>query len=162
MLFEPLVQVVHLYRRRLLFVGYRVLNGHFNQHHIAALRDPLLLGRHMLVDRAGRQWEGNLITLKGAIIPYDRFWEHLPDVEDIKCPVRFDQTELDEFAENEDGWLKMSVTVEQWRKTVCNMTEEGWKLADLKEEIRLLCEGDEEDIQAFRKGWPFRDRKEDD
>ncbi|KAF2247950.1 hypothetical protein BU26DRAFT_519748 [Trematosphaeria pertusa] len=160
-----------LYRRRLLFFGYRVLNGHFNQHHIAALRDPLLLGRQMLVDRAGRQWEGNLITLKGAIIRTTQFWEHLPDVEDIKCPVRFDQTELDEFAEIEDGWLKMSVVMEQWRKRVSNMTEEGWvrnedyeeakkQLGELKEEIRLQCEGDEEDIQAFRTGWPFRDREE--
>ncbi|KAF2811522.1 uncharacterized protein BDZ99DRAFT_487255 [Mytilinidion resinicola] len=141
------------------------------KHHIAALREPLLLGRQMLVDRAGRQWEGNLITLKGAIVRAAQFWEHLPDVEDIKCPVQFDQTELDEFAENEDSWLKMSVAAEQWRKSVCNMTEEGWvrneyyeeakkKLADLKEEIRLQCEGDEEDMQAFRTGWPFRDREE--
>ncbi|EAT88561.1 hypothetical protein HBH56_242210 [Parastagonospora nodorum] len=168
---EEKVVARELYRRRLLFFGYRVLNGHFNQHHITALRDPLLLGRQMLVDRAGRQWEGNLITLKGAIIRAAEFWEHLPDVDDIKCPIRFDQTELDEFAENEDSWLKMSVAVEQWQKRVCNMTEEGWvrnedyeeakkKLQDLKEEIRLQCEGDEEDIQAFRRGWPFRDREE--
>ncbi|KAF1842081.1 kinase-like protein [Cucurbitaria berberidis CBS 394.84] len=160
-----------LYRRRLLFFSYRVLNGHLNQHHIAALRDPLLLGRQMLVDRAGRQWEGNLVTLKGAIIRAVQFWEHLPDVADTECPVRFDQTELDKFIEIEDDWLKMSVAVEQWRQRVCNMTEEGWvrnedyeeakkKLEELREEIRLQCEGDEEDIQAFRTGWPFRDREE--
>jgi aminoglycoside phosphotransferase (APT) family kinase protein len=160
-----------LYRRRLLFFSYRVFNGHFNQHHIAALRDPLLLGRQMLVDRAGRQWEGNLMTLKGAVIRTAQFWEHLPDVEDVKCPVQFDQTEVDKFAENEDDWLKMSFMVEQWRRRVCSMTEEGWvrnedyeeakkKLADLKEELRLQCEGDEEDIQAFRIGWPFQDREE--
>ncbi|KAF2278906.1 uncharacterized protein EI97DRAFT_492537 [Westerdykella ornata] len=168
---EEQAAVRELYRRRLLFFGYRVLNGHFNQHHIAALRDPLLLGCQMLVDRAGRQWEGNLITLKGAIIRTGQFFEHLPDVENIECPVRFDQTELDEFAETEDSWLKMTIAVEQWRKRVCNMTEEGWvrnedyeeakkKLEDLKNEIRRQCEGDEEDIQAFRTGWPFRDREE--
>jgi hypothetical protein len=125
----------------------------------------------MLVDRAGRQWEGNLMTLKGAVIRTAQFWEHLPDVEDVKCPIQFDQTELDKFAENEDDWLKMSFMVEQWRRRVCSMTEEGWvrnedyeeakkKLADLKEELRLQCEGDEEDIQAFRTGWPFQDREE--
>lgn len=125
----------------------------------------------MLVDRAGRQWEGNLITLKGAVTRTAQFWEHLPDVKDIKCPVQFDQKELDEFAETEDGWLKMSLAVEEWRRRVCNMTEEGWvrnqdyeearkKLEDLKEEIRQQCEGDEEDIQAFQTGWPFRDREE--
>jgi hypothetical protein len=168
---EEKVAVRELYRRRLLFFGYRVLNGHFNQPHIAALRDPLLLGRQMLVDRAGRQWEGNLITLKGAIVRTAQFWEHFPDVEDIKCPVQFEQTEIDEFAGNEDSWLKMSVTMEQWRKRVCNMTEKGWvrnenyeeakkNLEELKEEIRLQCEGDEDDIQAFQTGWPFRDREE--
>ncbi|KAF2464602.1 kinase-like protein [Lindgomyces ingoldianus] len=168
---EEKAAVCELYRRRLLFFSYRVLNGHFNRHHIAALRDPLLLGRQMLVDRAGRQWEGNLITLKGAIMRTAQFWEHLPDVKSVKCPVQFDQMELDQFSENEDDWLKMSVAVEQWRKRVCNITEEGWvrnedyeeakkKLGDLEEEIRLQCEGDEEDIQAFRTGWPFRDREE--
>lgn len=159
------------YHQRLLFFGYRVLNGHLNQHHIAALCDPLLLGRQMLVDRAGRQWESNLVTLKGAVIRTVQFWEHLPDVEDITCPVQFDQADLDEFAEVEDGWLKMSVVMEQWRKRVSNMTEEGWvrnedydmarkQLQDLKEEIRQQCEGDEEDMQAFLTGWPFGDREE--
>ncbi|KAF1838818.1 hypothetical protein BDW02DRAFT_621666 [Decorospora gaudefroyi] len=160
-----------LHRRRLLFYSYRVFNGHFNKRHIAALRDPLLLGRQMLVDRAGRQWEGNLITLKGAIIRAAQFWVHLPDVEDINCPVRFGRAELDEFGENEDDWVKMSIAVELWRQRVCNMTENGRvrnedypeakkKLGDLKEEIRRQCEGDEEDIQAFTTGWPFRDREE--
>lgn len=122
---EEQITVRELHRRRLLFFSYRVLNGHFNQHHIAALRDPLLLGRQMLVDRAGRQWEGNLITLKGVIIRTAQFWEHLPDVEKVECPVQFEQIELDKFAEIEDDWLKMSVAVEMWRQRVCNMTEEG-------------------------------------
>jgi hypothetical protein len=53
---------------------------------------------------------------------------------------------MDKFAETEDDWLKMSVAMEQWRKVVCDMTEEGWvrnenyeeakqKLQDLKEKI---------------------------
>ncbi|RMZ80547.1 hypothetical protein DV737_g2913, partial [Chaetothyriales sp. CBS 132003] len=115
-----------LHRRRLLFYGYRVLNGHFNQPHIAAMRDPLLLGRQMLVDRAGRQWEGNLVTLKGAVVRAAQFWKHLPDVKDLECPVRFDPAELDKFAEIEDDWLNMNVVMDQWRGRICNMTEDGW------------------------------------
>jgi hypothetical protein len=168
---EEKISTRELHLRRLFFYTYRVLNGHFNQAHIEALRDPLLLGRQMLVDRAGRQWEGNLITLKGAVIRMAQFWEHLPAVEGIECPLRFVPSELEEFADVEDTWLKMSFTVEQWRQRVFGMSEEGWvrnedyeeakqQLADLKEEIRLQCEGDEEDIQAFRTGWPFRDREE--
>ncbi|KAF2827212.1 hypothetical protein CC86DRAFT_439615 [Ophiobolus disseminans] len=160
-----------LHRQRLFFYTYRVLNGHFNQAHIEALRDPLLLGRQMLVDRAGRQWEGNFITLKGAVIRMAQFWEHLPDVQGIECPLRFDRFESEAFADIEDTWLKMSFTVEQWRQTVCGMSEEGWvrnedyeeskqKLADLEEEIRLQCKGDEEDTRAFQTGWPFCDREE--
>ncbi|KAF2877225.1 mitochondrial inner membrane protein-domain-containing protein [Massariosphaeria phaeospora] len=148
---EEQVEAHELFRRRLLFFGYRVLNSHFNQLHIAALRDPLLLGRQMLVDRAGREWAGNLMTLKGAVIRTSQFWQHLPDVADIKCPVQFDQAERGQFADDEDGWLKMSITVEHWRRRICNMNEEGWvrneeyeeakkKLADVKEEIRLHAE----------------------
>ena len=160
-----------LYRRRLLFYVYRVLNGHLNQPHIAALRDPLLLGRQMLVDRAGRQWEGNLVTLKGVLVRTVAFWEHLPDVEDLECPLKFDQADLDKFAEIEDDWLAMNVAMEQWRGRICNMTEDGWvrnedyslaqrRLEELKEEVRQQCEGDSEDMKAFQSGWPFRDRKE--
>ncbi|RMZ75887.1 hypothetical protein DV738_g5227, partial [Chaetothyriales sp. CBS 135597] len=161
-----------LYRRRLLFYAYRVFNGHFNQPHIAAMRDPLLLGRQMLVDRAGRQWEGNIVPLKSTVVRAAQFWEHFPDVEEgLECPVHFDQAELDKFAEVEDVWLRMNVLMEQWRARICNMTEEGWvrnedylvakqRLEELKEEVRLQCEGDDEDIQAFQTGWPFRDRKE--
>lgn len=56
-----------LYRRRLLFYYYRIFNGHLNKPHLEALRDPILLPRQHLVDRAGRQWNGNLMTLKGAL-----------------------------------------------------------------------------------------------
>jgi hypothetical protein len=42
-----------LYRPCLLFFGYRVIKGHFNQRRIEALRDPLLLGRQVLIDKAG-------------------------------------------------------------------------------------------------------------
>lgn len=88
-----------------------MLNGRFNQAHTECLRDPLLLGRQVLVDWAGRQWAGNLITLKGAVIRMAHFWEHLPDVEGVDGPVRFDEAELEEFADVEDMWLKMSFTM---------------------------------------------------
>ncbi|KAH9882738.1 hypothetical protein J1614_000103 [Plenodomus biglobosus] len=126
-----------LFHQRMLFFGYRVLNGHFNQTHIACLRDPLLLGRQMLVDSASGQWTGNLVTLKGAVIRSTQFWEHLPDVENVKCPIEFSPAELDQFAEIEDGWLKMSVLVEQWRDRACGMTEEGWVRTQDYEEAKM-------------------------
>ncbi|KAF2128324.1 kinase-like protein [Dothidotthia symphoricarpi CBS 119687] len=160
-----------LHRQRILFFTYYILTGALNKPHLAALHDPLLLGRQMLVDSAGRQWAGNLITLKGAVLRAVRFWGHFPDVEGMDCPVRFEQGEIDGFADVEDSWARMSGLVEGWRERVCGMTEEGWvrnedfedardEMAELKEEIRLQCEGDEEDSQAFRSGWLFREREE--
>lgn len=160
-----------LYRRRLLFFGYRALNGHFNKQHLAALVDPLLFGRQMLVGRVGRQWAGNLITLKGLIMRAVEYWEHLPDVDNIECSVKFGQKEREEFAQIEDIWLKMTMATEICRQRVCNMTEEGWvrnedydeamkELKILKDEMEQQCEGDEEDMHGLKTGWPFRDRVE--
>jgi hypothetical protein len=33
-------------------------------------------------------------------------------------------------------------------------------LEELEDEAWKECEGDEEDEEGFRKGWPFRDREE--
>lgn len=112
-----------------------------------------------------------LLPLKGTIVRAVEFWEHFPDVESIKSPAQFHQTELDKFAEQEAGWLDMNVAVEQWRERLCNMSEEGWvqneeygeakkKLAGLKKEVRLQCDGDQEDLAALERGWPFQDREE--
>lgn len=57
-----------LYHWRLLFYYYWIFNGHLNKLYLEALRDPILLPRQHLVDRAGRQWNRNLITLKGALV----------------------------------------------------------------------------------------------
>jgi hypothetical protein len=70
----------------------------------------------------------------------------------------------------EEQWLKMNVFSAAWYKRV-GMTEEGWvmnedynrakkELKQLKEDMWKECEGDEEDEEWFRVGWPFRDREE--
>ncbi|KAE8397671.1 hypothetical protein BDV37DRAFT_265137 [Aspergillus pseudonomiae] len=63
-----------LHRRRMLFYMYMVFNGRDNKAHLEALRYPLMSLRQHIVDRAGRQWSGNVITLKGALI---RLTEHV-------------------------------------------------------------------------------------
>jgi hypothetical protein len=134
------------------------------------MRDPLLLGRHLLVDRAGRQWSGNMITLKGAIVRATKYWSHLPDTEDIECPVEFSEAELEEFFQNEEKWLTLSTILDEWSARI-GMNEEGWvpnedyagakkRLEELEEEVREQCEGDEEDQPCFERGWQFRDREE--
>nr|POE94651.1 altered inheritance of mitochondria protein 9, mitochondrial [Quercus suber] len=160
-----------LFRRRLLFYAYRVFNGAQNSLHIAALRDPMLRLRHLLVDYAGRGWVGNLMTLKGALIRTIEGWEHLPDVQGVDRPVLFDQSELDRFAATEHDWVNMSFALELWRSRVCNMNEDGWvrhedfdeakaELRKLEAEVWSQCEGDEDDERAFHRSWPFRDHEE--
>lgn len=156
--------------RRIVFWAYHVFNGHLNQNHIAAIRDPLLRDRQILVDKAGRRWDGNLVTLRGFVMAAAQFWEHLPDVDGIKCPVEFTETERDEHAKQEEGWSTMNILIEQWRRRCCNMTEEVWvrnedyeeaktQFEEFREEFQLQCEGYEEDMHALQTGWPYRDRR---
>ncbi|RHZ59237.1 hypothetical protein CDV55_106708 [Aspergillus turcosus] len=160
-----------LYRRRLLFYYYRIFNGHLNKPHLEALRDPILLPRQHLVDRAGRQWNGNLMTLKGALVRMVEYWLHLPDTKGLLCPVQFTGAELDGFHEQEQLWFDLNKAVNHWRDQIGGVNEDGWisneqyddaiqKVAELKACLVASAEGDEEDICLLEKGWLFRDREE--
>lgn len=164
------LEAEELYRRRLVFYYYRVYNGHFNKAHLQALRDPLLLPRQFLVDRASRQWSGNLMSLKGALMRMIEYWPHLPDTQGVPCPVQFREEELDGFAEKEEQWFEVNKVVNYWREQV-GVNEDGWvsneryeeaveRIAELKASLIAIAEGDEEGIQYLEKGWLFRDRDE--
>ncbi|KAF3396870.1 hypothetical protein DPV78_007933 [Talaromyces pinophilus] len=83
-----------LHRRRMLFYLYVVFN-----------------------DRAGRQWSGNIVTLKEALLRLATHWDQLVDgnQEQIQCAVHFDPKEAEEFFVLEDNWFKASILVEHWR-----------------------------------------------
>ncbi|GFF30235.1 hypothetical protein IFM58399_02517, partial [Aspergillus lentulus] len=151
-----------LYRRRLLFYYYRIFNGHLNKPHLEALRDPILLPRQHLVDRAGRQWNGNLMTLKGALVRMTDYWPHLPDTKGLPCPVRFTEAELDGFHEQEQLWFDLNKVVNHWRDQIGGVNEDGWisneqydeairKVAELKASLVASAEGDEEDIRLLER-----------
>lgn len=159
-----------LRRRRTAFQCYLCFNGAYNRSHLDALRDPLLFGRQILVDRASRLWAGNFVTLKCAIVRTVQHFQHLPDVQGTDCPVQLTGTELKDFTDTEEKWLKLSVLLAGWHERV-GMTEEDWvrnedyyrakkELEELKEEIWKECEGDIKDEEWFRVAWPFRDREE--
>ncbi|PYH34250.1 phosphotransferase enzyme family protein [Aspergillus neoniger CBS 115656] len=142
-----------LYRRRLLSYYYHIFNGHYNKPHLEALRDPTLLPRQHLVDRAGRQWSGNLVTLKGALVRM------------------FSAEELNDSHDEEQTWLNLNKVVSQWYDQVGGVSEEGWvsnerydetvqRVAELKSALIASAEGDEEDIRLLEEGWLFRDRDE--
>ncbi|RAK86262.1 phosphotransferase enzyme family protein [Aspergillus costaricaensis CBS 115574] len=160
-----------LYRRRLLFYHYHIFNGHYNKPHLEASRDPILLPWQHLVDTAGRQWSGNLVTLKGALVRMVEYWPHLPDTEGKHYPVKFSAEELNDFHDEEQTWLNLKKVVSQWYDQVGGVSEEGWvsnerydetvqRVAELQSALIASAEGDEEDIRLLEEGWLFRDRDE--
>ncbi|KKK20164.1 hypothetical protein ARAM_007645 [Aspergillus rambellii] len=160
-----------LYKRRLLSYYYRIFNGHFNKPHLEALRDPILLPRQHLVDRAGRQWSGNLMTLKGALLRMINYWPYLPDTKGVSCPVQFTESEVTGFNEEEQLWFDLNKVVNLWRDEIGGASEDGWinneqyndsirKLAELKASLIANAEGDHDDIRLLERGWLFRDREE--
>ena len=161
-----------LHRRRLLLHYYHLFNGGLNKAHLSALRDPLLYPRQHLVDRAGRQWSGNLMTLKGALIRMTEYWPNLPDTKDVTCPVQFTNSELEEFFEKEEQLFQLNPVVNLWREQIGGASEDGWisnenyesarqKVVELMESLIAIAEGDQEDIALLEKGWPFRDQEGD-
>ena len=160
-------EVDDLLRRRQLYYLYRVFNGARNKQHLSACADPVLLPRN-LVDYAGRQWMGNLMTLKGALIRMCEFWPLLPsDTRD--CPINFTEEEVEKHHEKESMWFNMKLLANNWRDQMGGATEEGWvrtevydqaveKIKELK--ARCIQEADPDEIDSINLGWPFRDRRE--
>lgn len=171
LLAEAKAEADELYRRRLLFHYYCIFNGGLNKPHLNALRDPLLLPRQHLVNTAGRQWSGDLMTLKGALIRMVGYWPRLPDTKGLPCPVQFTNAELQEFSEQEGLWFQLNAAVNLWREQIGGASEDNRisneqyeeaarKVDELKESLIALGEGDQEDIDLLEKGWPFRDHEE--
>lgn len=159
-----------MYCRLLLFYYYRVLTGVYNKPHLRALQDPLLNPRKHLVERAGRQWTGNTITLKGALVRMVDYWAHLPGTAGIDCPVKFEEQEREEFLKQEDMWFCFNALVGHWRDQL-GVSEDGWVsnenyaaamqgAKDLKEDIISKADNDEEDIALIIQGCPFDDHED--
>ncbi|KAJ5146458.1 kinase-like protein [Penicillium bovifimosum] len=167
---EAKAEADELFRRRLLFYYYRIFNGGLNKAHLNALRDPLLRPRQHLIEWAGRQWSGNLVTLKGALIRMAQYWPYL-ETKGLSCPVHFTDDETKEFLGQEQQWFELNAVVNLWREQIGGVNEDGWvsneqyeeavrKVAELKESLIALGEGDQEEIKLLEKGWPFRDQEE--
>ncbi|KAK2759064.1 Phosphotransferase enzyme [Arachnomyces sp. PD_36] len=160
-------EVDDLLRRRHLYYLYRVFNGARNKQHLSACADPVLLPRQHLVDYAGRQWMGNLMTLRGALIRMREFWPLLPT--DKECPISFTEEEVEKHREDEAMWFNLNLLLNNWRDKMGGVSEEGWvrtEAYDLavekNKELKAQCikEADPDEVDSIKLGWPFRDREE--
>lgn len=163
-------QVDELIRRQSFFYLYRVFNGGLNKLHLEALQDPLIIQRQHLVEFAGRQWSGNLITLRGALMLMRDLWPHLVGKDaPLECPIRFSEQEARDQAENEPMWYKLNALVSHWRDELGGLSEEGWLPAGkydaaVKRNGSLKAEfsdgGSPDELENIKQGWPFQDHEE--
>ena len=163
-------QVDELIRRQSLFYLYRVFNGGLNKVHLKALQDPLILARQHLVDLAGRQWSGNLMTLRGALMRMRDIWLHVPGRdENFECPIGFSEQEISEQTENEPMWYNLNMLVNHWRDELGGLSEEGWVRTEqydsaVKRNRSLRAEfaegGSADELEKINRGWPFQDQEE--
>lgn len=169
---EEKSQADELHRQRMLFYLYMVFNGKDNKAHLRALRQPLLMPCQHLVDRAGRQWSGNTITLKGALVRIINSWNHLVSgiSEKIECPVHFDVDDEEKFLRKEGEWFAATTLLEHWRSVLDDLGQDGWvrnesyeKVAKRNHELKRewLDEAeDSEDLLCVERYWPFQDHEE--
>jgi cysteinyl-tRNA synthetase len=163
-------QADELIRRQSLFYLYRVFNGGLNKLHLSALRDPLFLQRQYVVDIAGHQWSGNLISLRGALMLMRKFWDYFPGKDgDAECPIAFSAEETARQAEQEQMWADLKELVGHWRDELGGLTEEGWVRTEqydyaVKRNASLKAEfaagGSADELEKLERGWPFQDREE--
>ncbi|KAM5464266.1 hypothetical protein MauCBS54593_007085 [Microsporum audouinii] len=163
-----------LHRRRMLFWLYMVFNGRDNKPHLKAIQYPLLMPRQHLADRAGRQWTGNFITLKGAILRVVLNWNVIlgKRAGTVECPVQFTKEEEEEFFALEEQWFQFNILTEHWHSKLDHLGQDGWvrnesydKVAALNKEFKeeWLARGEDDDDRFLvEKGWPFQDHDETD
>lgn len=161
-------EVDELLRRRHLYYLYRVFNGARNNPHLLACADPLLQPRQHLIDYAGRQWNGNIMTLRGALMKMCDYWPLL-QTDVMECPFQFTEAELKEHSEEEPTWFDLTALVNHWRDELGGMNEEGWVRPEMYDQAleknralraKFRSEAEPDEVEQVTKGWPFQDKEE--
>lgn len=167
-------QADELYRRRMLFYWYMIFNAKDNKTHFNALRYPMLMLIQHLVDRAGRPWTGNIVSLKGALLRVINSWDALMSSRSQKaaCPVHFAQDDEKDFYELEDKWFKCNFLVEHWRSLLDDVGQDGWVRSESFEKVEKVNKQlkkqwideaeDEKEVLCVERSWPFQDHEETD
>ena len=101
-----------------------IFNAKDNKPHLDALRYPALMLCQYSVDRAGRQWNGNTITLKGALVRLVDNWDQV--AHGIPCPVHFDADDRGDPLHIEGQWFAATTLVEHWRSVLNDLGQDGW------------------------------------
>ncbi|KAL2385774.1 phosphotransferase enzyme family protein [Blastomyces gilchristii SLH14081] len=171
---EEKSQADELYRRQMLFYLYMIFNAKDNKPHFNALSYPMLMLTQHLLDRPGRPWSGNVVTLKGALLRVINSWDTLMStrLQKAPCPVRFDPDNEKDFYQFEENWFKSNLLVEHWRSLLDDVGQDGWvrnesfeRVVEVNKQLKKhwIDKGeDEEDVLCVEHFWPFQDHEETD
>ncbi|EEH41093.2 phosphotransferase enzyme family protein [Paracoccidioides lutzii Pb01] len=166
---EAKAQVDELLRRRYLYYFYDVFNRAKNHIHMISCANSLLEPRKQLVDYAGRQWNGSLISLRGALIQMCEWWALLQERSWETCPITFTAAEVKEQEAHEPIFFDFTGLVNCWREGIGGMSDNGWVRTEVYEQAamqnrelkeRLLENADPVEFDKIKRGWPFQDKEE--
>ncbi|KAM5475459.1 hypothetical protein MauCBS54593_001148 [Microsporum audouinii] len=165
-------QIDELHRRRMLFYLYMVFNGGLNKRHLSGMMDPRVLLTQHLVERAEKQWSGDIFSLKGALIRVTENWSHfsvhLPET--APCPISFTPSEVEMHYQQESTWFEMNGLVEYWKSELGGLNDDGWVRTEAYDDAvkksmelkQVLLDGSDtlEEERCVQEQWPFQDHEE--
>jgi hypothetical protein len=122
----------YTYIQRLAYHLYTAATGVYNPVHFQALRRPYLPIRRDLVKQAGYPWDGELLTLRGALINITQLWQHLTANSSLPCPVRFTDDEINQNNKEKAEWDEACSDLEDLREML-GINQQGWVTVDMFE-----------------------------
>ena len=157
--------VQYTYIQQLAYHLYTAATGACNPVHFRALKRPYLPIRRDLVKQAGYPWDGELLSLRGALINITQLWQHLTDDSSLPCPVRFTDDEIDQNNKEKAEWDEACSDLSDLRDML-GLDEQGWVTVEMFEEAvkeneklrkELVLQADVNERDEAWRSWPFKD-----
>lgn len=156
--------LLYNYIQQLGYHLYLAATGKWNPVHFQALRRPYLPIRKIIVQQAGYPWDGDLLSLRAALIGVTQAWENLSKPGE-SCPVHFTDDETNQHSEEKAEWDDACSCLTMLRDML-GINVQGWVTAEmfqatveenqrLKKQLIMGAERDERE-EAW-KTWPFKD-----
>ena len=157
--------VQYNYIQQLAYHLYTAATGKFNPVHFRALRRPYLPIRNNIIKQVGYPWDGELLSLRAALIRVTQVWEHLVESSDLSCPVRFTNDKVNQNDKEKEEWDEACSDLCDLRDML-GIDEQGWVTVDMYQETvkenlslrkELVIQADESERYETWKSWPFKD-----
>ena len=140
---------------------YTVATAKYNPPHFRALRDPRLSLHRELIRQAGLPWDGDLLSLQGALINIIQQWDNSA-VE--SCPISFSEDETRVALQEAEEWEAACADLGEIRDMI-GIDLQGWVSNELFDEavrenqrlLRYFAEHKGMEVDELTKVWPFTD-----